>query len=86
MSNFPTIPEFTNSLEELSTAVRALKQSVELLAGLRQGEALGAPQMFVQNEEPNRGKQGLYKKGDIWINTTTNRLYFWTGSVWQISI
>lgn len=64
-------------------AIRALKQAVELLAGLRQGESKGAPQVFVQGVEPDRGQRLSYKIGDLWINRQTNELYFWTGTAWQ---
>ena len=84
MSNFPTIPEFINTPEEMATALRAIKMSVEILAGLRQGEALGAPQVYVQAAEPAPNRAISYKLGDLWVNTSSNRLYFWTGSLWQI--
>lgn len=84
MSNFPTIPEFINTPEEMATALRAIKMSVEILAGLRQGEALGAPQVFVQAVEPAPTRAISYKRGDLWVNTSSNRLYFWAGSLWQI--
>jgi len=83
MSNFPTIPEFVGTPQEMSTALRAVKQAFEQLAGLRQGEARGAPQMFVQGVEPDRAKRILYKIGDLWINTQTNKLHFWAGTTWQ---
>ena len=83
MSNFPTIPEFVSSPQEMSTALRAVKQSVELLAGLRQGESRGAPMIFVQTVQPSAALSASYKIGDLWVNTQTNTLNFWTGSTWQ---
>lgn len=84
MSSFPAIPEFTNTFEGMAATIRALKLSVEMLAGMRQGESFGAPQVFVQGAEPNRALTLTYKKGDLWIDTSTNRVHFWTGSGWQI--
>lgn len=83
MSNFPTIPEFVNNPTEMSTAIRSLKMAVEQIAGIRQGESKGAPQMFVQPTEPNAGKRIGYKEGDLWINTTTNKLNYYTGQGWK---
>jgi hypothetical protein len=83
MSKFPTIPEFVKTPEEMGTALRAVKISVEILAGLRQGESKGAPQMFVQTTTPSPANKLSYKIGDLWINTSTNKLNYWTGSAWQ---
>lgn len=86
MSNvFPTIPEFVNTPEEMSAALRAVKLSLEILAGMRQGESFGAPQVFVQGVEPSRSKTATYKKGDFWINNSTSPavLYYWTGTAWS---
>jgi hypothetical protein len=83
MSKFPTIPEFTNSQEDMSAALRAIKQVVEQLAGLRQGESKGAPQVFVQSTAPSAALAISYKVGDFWINTSSNTLNYWSGNVWQ---
>lgn len=83
MSKFPTIPEFANTIEEMNTALRAIKISVEILAGLRQGESKGAPQVFVQAVEPSPVVSSTYKAGDYWINTATNKLLYWTGTTWR---
>jgi hypothetical protein len=83
MSKFPTIPEFVNSPEEMSAALRAVKQVVEQLAGLRQGQSRGSPQVFVQATTPIPARNIVYRPGDLWINTSNNKLNFWTGSGWQ---
>lgn len=86
MSNvFPTIPEFINTPEEMASALRAVKLSLELLAGLRQGESYGAPMVYVQPTEPNPAKKILYKTGDFWIDNSVSPpiLKFWTGTAWQ---
>lgn len=83
MSKFPTIPEFARTPEEISTALRAVKQSVEIMTGQRQGESYGAPQVFVKSTQPNAATNGTLKIGDLWINTSANTLYYWTGSIWQ---
>ena len=84
-SVIPTIPEFVNTPEEMSTALRAIKLTLEIISGLRQGEGKGAPQMYVQAVEPSRAASVTYKIGDLWVNTDSNRVYFWTGRQWQIT-
>lgn len=83
MSRFPSVPEFANSPQEINTALRAIKQSIEQLAGLRQGESKGAPQVFVQSTQPDGARAITYKMGDFWIDTSDNTLKYWTGTNWQ---
>lgn len=83
MSKFPSIPEFTNSPQEMSTALRSMKQIVEQLAGLRQGASRGAPQIFVQTTAPTTRFAISYKEGDLWINTSNHTLNYWSGNKWQ---
>ena len=83
MSKLQSIPEFTNSPEDLSTALRAVKQVVEQITGQRQGESKGAPQVFVQPSQPNPALAISYKAGDFWIDTSSNTLKYWTGTNWQ---
>jgi hypothetical protein len=83
-SKFPTIPEFARTPGEIATALRAVKQSVEILTGQRQGESLGSPQIFIQAAQPNAAQQAALKLGDLWINTSTNKMNYWNGSVWQV--
>lgn len=82
MSKLPTIPDFVNDPASMSVALRAVKEAVEILGGQRQGQSVGAPQMFVQESEPQRGVAATYKLGDMWINPVAKKLYFWTGTVW----
>lgn len=83
MSNFPTIPEFVNTPQEMAAALRAVKQSVEMLAGLRQGESRGAPMVFVQPFQPSPARSISYKVGDLWINDQSHVISYWTGTAWQ---
>lgn len=82
MSRYPSIPDFVDTAESLAPAVRAMKDSVEQLAGQRQGAALGAPTVFVQATEPSVAAL-LLKRGDQWINDQTNVMSYWTGQRWQ---
>ena len=85
MPNKNTIPDFdASSLESVATAVRAMKDIVEVLAGLRQGEALGAPQMFVQDLTPGaltaqRNSAVPLTTGDLWVNTAARTLNYYDG-------
>lgn len=83
MSKFPTIPDFSQDLEGVVTALRTVKQTLEIMAGQRQGEDFGAPSTFVQPNTPNDALRSTYKIGDLWINTATNKLNYWTGSFWK---
>lgn len=80
---FISIPEFFNTPESLGTAVRALKNSLEILAGKRQGESYGAPEIYVQPTTPSPAYNQSYTVGDLWINTSTNTMSYWTGTTWQ---
>lgn len=62
--------------------MRAVKESVEQLAGQRQGQSLGAPVIHVQPVAPPMSDRLLFKTGDLWINTLTNKMNFWTGTAW----
>ena len=83
MSRLPSIPEFANTPDEIGNALRVTKQVVEQLAGQRQGESKGAPQVFVQPTEPSRALALNLKAGDLWIDTSSNVLRFWSGTAWQ---
>lgn len=84
MSKYPAIPEFTDDPRSVATTVRALKEAVELLTGQRQGPALGAPLVFVQEDTPSRAVRGaVFGRGDIWINTLTNKVSYWNGVEWE---
>ena len=79
MSNisYPSIPDPNNTLESIGESVRTMKQSVELLTGQRTGVSRGAPRIFVQPATPS-----TIDIGDLWINTATNKLLYWSGSTW----
>lgn len=83
MSKFPTIPDFTSNPDSMDTALRTVKQTLEIMAGQRQGEDLGAASMFVQPKTPNPALLSTYKIGDLWIDTSTNTLNYWTGKIWK---
>lgn len=90
MPNKNTIPDFDSSdLQSVATTVRAIKDIVEVLAGLRQGEALGAPQMFVQPLTPGRNNANTRSRptaptvGDLWIDPDTQVLNFYDGRQWN---
>ena len=82
MVRIPTIPEFANGPEEVAAALRAIKDAVEQLGGLRQGESKGAPQIFVQASPPTQTRRLAYKTGDLWVNTSTNKMNYWSGTAW----
>lgn len=83
MSKYPTIPDFNGDPQSLSTTLRTVKQTLEIMAGQRQGEDLGAPSVYVQVKTPNQALRSTYKVGDLWINLSTGKINFWTGNVWQ---
>lgn len=82
MSKYPSIPEFTD-LPSLMLSVRAVKDTVEQLAGQRQGDALGAPTMYVQATRPAVTRGVILKRGDFWIDTASDTLHYWSGSEWR---
>jgi hypothetical protein len=83
MSNLPTIPDFTDDAASIGTALRAMKQVVEIIAGQRQGPSFGAPQVFVQELEPVTSRVTSFKTGDLWVNILTTKLFYWDGRLWQ---
>lgn len=62
----------------MNAALRAVKLAIEILGGMRQGEAFGAPLTFVQGSRPLQEHEGSLRTGDRWIDTTTNYEYFWS--------
>lgn len=68
----------------MNAALRTVKMALEILGGLRQGQSLGAPVVFVQGAAPDDRLNTQLRIGDQWINTTTDRMYYWTGDVWKI--
>jgi hypothetical protein len=83
VSNFASIPDFGTSPEGMSETLRAIKSVVEQLAGQRQGESSGSPQVFVRPAAPMQGVGGVIRDGDLWIDSGTRRVYWWDGRLWQ---
>lgn len=83
MSRIPTIPDFDErNLQSVGAALRAVKQAMEIVGGLRQGEALGSPAVFVQQNQPAITQEGTLRRGDLWIDDSVNKLNFWDGVKW----
>lgn len=82
MSKYPTIPDFTDDLRSLATAARAMKDTVEQLAGHRQSRSVGAPQMYIQEETPTRERQTVFGEGDLWIKPSTRVMSYWNTVEW----
>ena len=83
MSKLPAIPDFTDEPQSLGTALRTVKQAVEIIGGQRQGQSLGAPQVFVQPVEPTTSRLTSFNRGDQWINDDTDQMYYWDGRQWK---
>ena len=79
MSNikFPSIPDPGSTSDGMMDAVRAMKQSMQLLIGQTGADHRGAPRMYIQKTIPKSDHIG-----DLWINTETNSLSYWNGSNW----
>jgi hypothetical protein len=80
VSRFPGVPDFSTDPESMATALRAMKDIVEQIAGLRQGEMRGAPTMFSQVSTP--AANGLTRAGDLWLDPSTGSMSWWTGEQW----
>jgi len=78
MSKYPTIPEPEATIEGLQNSVRALKQTVEILAGLRQGQSRGAPALYYQAFQPS--DTNLLCECSFWVNPETNELKYWNSA------
>lgn len=86
MSKLPTVPDFTDDPQSLGTALRAVKQAVEIIGGQRQGKSLGAPQVFVQAYEPTQSRLTILNLGDQWINDETDKMFYWNGRQWKLLV
>ncbi len=83
MSKVPTIPDFDpNVASSIGATVRTLKMAVEVLGGLKQGEAIGCPLVYVQGHDPLKDARNTLSIGDQWIDTTTNKMNYWSGGAW----
>lgn len=75
---YPSIPDSDGTLVSVNTTLRTMKEAVETVTGQRRGEALGAPLMHLQPTPPSTARTG-----DLWINSTTNKLSYYTGKSWE---
>lgn len=74
--NRVSIPDPMPSIQGLMTSVLALKQTVEVMAGLRGGDH--AIRCYVQNTQPEDPRVG-----DRWINPDTDIETYWAGTEWR---
>jgi hypothetical protein len=86
MSKLPTIPDFIDDLPSHGATLRSMKQAVEIIGGQRQGESLGAPQMFIQSYEPTLSRLTSFKRGDLWVNDSTDKMSYWNGQQWKLLV
>lgn len=82
MSRFPAIPDF-NDAATLMATVRAMKDIIEQMAGLRQGNSRGSPQIFVQEAQPAPTRGTTLSIGDLWVKTPGGALCYYTGVEWK---
>jgi hypothetical protein len=82
VSRLNTIPEFTEDPRSMATTLRAMKEILESLAGLRPGPGLGVPNVFVQAQAP-QGQAASIKPGDLWIGRGASALNYWDGRLWR---
>lgn len=84
MSRLPTIPDFTETIASMATALRTLKLGMEILGGLRPGgQSQGAPLIFVQGKQPAVAMDNSRRRGDLWIDTDNDALCYWDGNGWH---
>jgi len=67
----------------MAATVRTLKFAVEILGGMRQGESVGSPLMYVQGNPPESRQRGTLRLGDLWLDTDTDKLNYWNGNLWR---
>lgn len=83
MSRRVGLPDFTDGdVRSMGATLRAMKQELETLSGLRQGQSVGAPAVFVQTTEPVKTLSATFKKGDLWVNPDAKTLWFYNGAYW----
>ena len=75
MSRYPAIPDFDMTPESMANALRSVKDVVEQLASLRDGEHV-SPKVFWQGNPPELVKNQL-QGGDLWVNPESNKLHHW---------
>ena len=81
MSRFTAIPDVTDDPKSLAPAVRAIKDIVEQLSGLRGGLA-SVPSLYVMPREPKQILDGRLQTGDLWIHSETNFIHWFNGAIW----
>jgi len=74
---YATVQEPGESTDSIAQSVRSLKHNMDLLTGQLKGASVGAPQLFYQIDTPSTSHTG-----DLWINTSTNKMTFWNGKAW----
>lgn len=67
----------------VASTLRTLKMAVEVLGGLKQGEALGCPVIYVQGHDPRKDASNQLNRGDQWINENTDTMSYWSGDRWK---
>lgn len=80
MSDYPSVPDFTDDPASMAEALRAMKEIVERMSGQRQGNSLGAPMIYAQGFAPRQPDR--LRRGDLWIDDEASAMYWWDGSVW----
>jgi hypothetical protein len=80
VSKYPSIPDFNPTPDSMAAALRAVKDIVEQLAGIRQGEPRGSPMTFSQLTTPS--PTNAVRAGDLWLNPSTGAMSWWTGAQW----
>ena len=83
MSRLNSVPDFTEDLQSMSAALRAMKEVVEGLTGQRRNQGEGAPHVFLQLQRPDPRTGTQVRKGDFWIQPEQKTLHFWDGRLWQ---
>jgi hypothetical protein len=83
MSKIPAIPDFTEDVQSIAAALRVVKQAIQVIGGQGVTQSLGAPEVFVQENEPKPSRLGVFKLGDLWVNPVSQKLYFWDSRQWQ---
>lgn len=86
MPKHPTIPDFDQTIPSMATALRAIKDVVEQLAGLRTDRP-GAPTVHVVPRAPRHTEIAPLKVGDLWISdgggvTPKGNVSYWDGVRW----
>jgi len=83
MSRRVAIPDFVDGdVRSLAATLRAIKQEIETISGIRQGQSRGAPAVFVEEREPSTNQNIVFKTGDLWIKPSLKELWYYNGQFW----